>query len=186
MPQRSHRARADIPVPHYYAAAGCDARTAGRKSLSPGEQLPVSLVLVRGPRRKPETHREHARAYSAIELYLSIIAHCRDIARENAKKKALWQNRLPGAAMKGGCSGQKSAVRQERFPKPVQGLVWAAVASNADKNGPGRITTWRLSQAPDHQNTGPAGMWGSATFRLGHAIPGIRRYRVPLSSRQAR
>ena len=41
--------------------------------LSPGEQLPVSLVLVRHLRRKPETCREHAHVYSAIWIVLYIL-----------------------------------------------------------------------------------------------------------------
>lgn len=56
-------------------------------------------------------------------LYFTYYTHCGD----NASKK-YDKNKLPRTANHKGCSGQERAPRQERVPKPVKELVWAAVA----------------------------------------------------------
>ena len=53
----------------WYAAAGCGTRIVGWGTHSPGEQLPVSLVLAR-PAGRLRQDRKHTCAYSAYSVMI--------------------------------------------------------------------------------------------------------------------
>lgn len=137
-----------------------------------------------GPGRR---HAANTRAPTLpFELYPVIIARYCDIARENVKKERFFAKWIARSSRKKGLFRAERAVRQERIPKPAAKLVWAAVASKplTKRSWPNHNVAPFTGSGPSV--TGPVGMRGWAAFRLGHAIPGIRRHRVSLSPRQAR